>query len=447
MPETPGAPLPGTATGRLTVGRYVLTVGSPAGTILLPAQRGESDRSEALAKAFTAAGAAERIEEAVEGAGSVADRIEHAVELTTALAEGRLDRATALREAGTLLGWLGRLDREGRHRDALRLAHALIALLALLGRWADLVQSLRLALRAAQTIGDHMGEAWAHHELGSFSLAAGDAQAANSHLEQALRMREGLGDVAGAHASAHNLALARTPQPPPTHWGRILVAAGVAALLVGGITAGILLARDGDDDVLVTTIQPTTDATTTDETTNGTTAPTTVETPLPAAEIVEGPDGLSNSRDATFHFTADREVSGFSCRLDDGEPEACTSPYGYTELEDGEHFFTVFPTAPDGRSGEPAERGWTIDATPPTTTIESVEVAGNDVTVVFGADEEATFACRLDEGELFACQSPHALTGLDDGTGYVFRVQATDEAGNIGDDASTKFETPPSSPE
>jgi hypothetical protein len=442
MPQTPGAPLPGTATGKVTVGRYVLTVGSPAGTILLPARRGESGEREALAKAFTAADAAERIEEAVEGAGSVADRIERAVELTTALAEGSLDRATALREAGTLLGWLGRLDREGRHRDALRLAKALIALLALLGRWADLVQSVRLALRAAQTIGDHVGEAWAHHELGSFSLAADDALAANSHLETAVEMRLGLGDAAGAQVSAHNLSLARTPPPPPTRWGRILAIAGVAALLVGGTTAGIVLARDDGDDVVVTTLEPTTD-----ETPNGTTndGPTTVETPLPTAEILDGPLGLTNDRDATFVFTADREVAGFTCRLDDGESEACASPHRYAALQDGEYFFTVLPTAPDGRSGAPAERAWTVDATPPVTTIETVEVGSNEATVVFLAGEDATFECSLDHAEPATCQSPFTLTDLASGTGYAFAVRGTDEAGNEGDEASTRFVTPPSS--
>jgi hypothetical protein len=372
LAQVPDVPLRGTATGEVAVGRYVLAVGAPAGTILLPAGRGEKGERRALADALTAAGAAQQIEEAVEEAGSLADRVERAAKLTTALAEGRLDRATAAREAGALLGWLARFDREGRYRDVLRLARALIALLALLGRWADLVQTVRIALHAAQTVGDRLGEAWAHHELGSFALAADDAHAATFHLETAVRMRQDLGDEAGAQVSAHNLALARTPPPTPSRWGRLLAIAGAAALLVGGTTAGIVLARDDGDDVVITTLDPTT----TGETTNATTAtngdgPTTVETPLPVAEILRGPTGLTNSRQATFAFTADREVAGFSCRLDGGELEECTSPHRYGELEDGERLFTVIPTAPDGRSGRPAERAWTVDATPPVATIDS----------------------------------------------------------------------------
>jgi hypothetical protein len=192
---------------------------------------------------------------------------------------------------------------------------------------------------------------------------------------------------------------------------------------------------------VVTTLDPTT----TTETTNAATddGPTTVETPLPIAEILDGPTGLTNAREAVFDFTADREVAGFSCRLGEGELDECTSPQRYGELEDGDYLFTVLPTAPDGRSGEPAERAWTVDATPPVTTIERVEVGSNEATVVFFADDdgEATFECSLDEAEPTTCESPFTLTDLQSDTGYTFGVRGTDEAGNVGDEDTTKFET------
>ncbi len=254
-------PVQGTATKQITVGRYVLTVGAPAGTLIVPTRRAERHGRNELSEALSAAGAAELIEEAVEEGGDVAGRVERALELTTALAEGRLDRQIVLREADALVGLLARLDRDGRHEDALRLARALIALLALLGRWLALVQSLRLALRAARTIGDRAQEAWAHHEIGTFSLAGGDRQGAVSHLEAAQRIRQDLGDETGAQVTASNLVVARSA--PPLSWMAIAIA-GIVALVIAGVIAGILYARDGDDDVTTTAAGTTTGTTTGD---------------------------------------------------------------------------------------------------------------------------------------------------------------------------------------
>ena len=425
--------MPQTSTKQITVGRYVLTVGAPAGTIIVPTRRAERRGRNELAEALTAAAAAERIEETVEDAGDIAGRVERAVEVTTALAEGRLDRQIVLREADALIGLLGRLDREGRHEDALRLARALLALLALLGRWVALVQSLRLALRAARTIGDRAQEAWAHHEIGTFSLAGGDQEGAVTHLEAALRIRQELGDETGAQVTASNLAVARTS--PPLAWPSMLVIAGIVALLIAGTIAGILYARDGDDDGTTTT------------TTNGTTTDTSPPPPpppppLPTAEIVEGPPSLTNEPTATFSFTAEGEA-GFECRLDDGDLETCTSPRTYAQLDEGEHIFEVVPKAADGRSGQSAELMWRIDTTPPTTTIDSTSAESGDLTVTFSADDaQATFACRLDDEAPVTCTSPYERMNLGGGF-HVVGVRATDEARNEGNEATTRVEIGP----
>lgn len=49
MPQTPSGPLPGTATKQITVGRYVLTVGAPAGTIIVPTRRTVTFRADEIA--------------------------------------------------------------------------------------------------------------------------------------------------------------------------------------------------------------------------------------------------------------------------------------------------------------------------------------------------------------------------------------------------------------
>lgn len=423
MPQTPSGPLPGTATKQISVGRYVLTVGAPAGTIIVPTRRAERRGRNELSEALTAAGAAQLIEEGVEEGGDVAGRVERALELATALAEGRLDRQTVLREADALVGLLARLDRDGRHGDALRLARALIALLALLGRWLALVQSLRLALRAARTIGDRAQEAWAHHEIGTFSLAGGDKQGAESHFDAALRIRQDLGDETGAQLTASNLAVAR--MAPAVSWMAIAIA-GVVALVIAGAIAGILYARDGDDIVTTTVNSPPPPPP----------PPPPSPSPPPIAEIVEGPPDLTNDPTAVFSFTAEGEA-GFECQLDDREPESCESPQTYPELEEAKHFFVVVPKTADGGSGQSAERSWTVDTTPPTTTIDRPEADSSSITVTFRADETATFMCQLDGQTSAPCASPHTFADLGGG-GHVIGIRATDEAGNEGKEARTK---------
>ena len=179
-------------TGRVQIGRFVLEIGAPAGTRADPAPATIGADPTDLAVALSQPGPSDALgaaEESIGEAASVTGRVEHALELFTAVAQGRVDRAVVLKEVDVLLGVLERLDREGRYDDVFRLARALASLLALLMRWVALVQAVRLALKAARALGDSAGEGWARHELGTLSLGAEDAQAANSELKEALRLR------------------------------------------------------------------------------------------------------------------------------------------------------------------------------------------------------------------------------------------------------------------
>jgi len=144
-------------TGRIQVGRFVLEIGHPAGTRadIAPEPGGANPAPLALAlDQPEPADALTHAEAAVEDAASVTGRVERALELFTAVAQGRVDRQVVLKEVDVLIGALERADREGRYADVIRLSRALAALLALLMRWVALVQALRLALKAAQALAD-----------------------------------------------------------------------------------------------------------------------------------------------------------------------------------------------------------------------------------------------------------------------------------------------------
>jgi hypothetical protein len=92
----------------------------------------------------------------------------------------------------------------------------------------------------------------------------------------------------------------------------------------------------------------------------------------PTVTITSGPSGETTSTTAAFSFTASQDGATFECELDGGSDQPCTSPVTYSNLDSGEHRFRVRATA-DGRTGDRAERAWTItpladDTTPPVVT-------------------------------------------------------------------------------
>jgi hypothetical protein len=426
--------------GTVGVGRFVLNVGSPHGTILAIAAESESSSSTALARALSEPQpvAVERLEELVEGSDAVTGRAERALELFTAVATGRiLDRNVIAKEVDALVDLLERLDRAGRHEDALRLARSLSALLALVLRWVALVESLRIALRAARALGATVDEAWALHELGTLAAGTGDTAPATAQLEDALRVRERIGDRTGAETTAANLDVIRAAAMSDGTGGggrRWLLAAagGAAALLLAA--GGLALALSSDDDgdgLTVTTATETTSPETTDQQT------TTEPLPLPGpAAITERPAELANTSDATFAFTAGG-ATGFECSLDGEGFSECASPETYDALSDGQHSFEVHGVN-DAGAGESARAVWTVDTTPPTVTIGDVTPVQRGWTFTFTADEPATFECRVDDEEFAACESGFEWVETTGGE-HTFEARATDEAGNVGEPASRDF--------
>jgi hypothetical protein len=130
-------------------------------------------------------------------------------------------------------------------------------------------------------------------------------------------------------------------------------------------------------------------------------------------------------------------VAGLSydCALDGSGFSDCGSQpfHGFTGLSDGQHTFYVRAKNGGYFDHVPATRTWTVDATPPQTSITDGppnKTKSKSALITFSADESATFACSLDGAGESPCMPPMSLTNLGLGT-HLFTVRATDSYGNV----------------
>jgi NHL repeat/Bacterial Ig-like domain/RTX calcium-binding nonapeptide repeat (4 copies) len=165
------------------------------------------------------------------------------------------------------------------------------------------------------------------------------------------------------------------------------------------------------------------------------------DTTSPDTTILTGPSGTSSANVSfTFSSTESPLLSpqGFECSLDAAEWASCGSPKAYSSLSDGSsHTFRVRAVDAAGNPDpSPDSRSFTVDATPPDTTLDSgPSDPTNDATPTFGFSSEpgASFQCRFDSGSFGACSGPgntHTpASALADGS-HTFYVRAMDAVGN-----------------
>ncbi|AEI68972.1 adventurous gliding motility protein AgmC [Corallococcus macrosporus] len=160
----------------------------------------------------------------------------------------------------------------------------------------------------------------------------------------------------------------------------------------------------------------------------------TSDTTPPDTTIVAAPPSVTGSSSATFDFTSNESPVAYQCSLDGGPFVACTAPRTYTGLSEGTHTFEVRAVDAAGNiDPTPATYSWTVDTTPPDTTIVSGPPATStsaSATFDFSSNESpVTYECSLDGAPFVACTDPQTFPALPDGD-HTLAVRAVDAAGN-----------------
>jgi hypothetical protein len=162
--------------------------------------------------------------------------------------------------------------------------------------------------------------------------------------------------------------------------------------------------------------------------------PWTIDLTPPTTQVTGKPPALTNSTTATFTFTSPDPTATFQCSLNGASPQSCTSPVVYSGLGDATRSLLIQAMDPAGNVDTQAQPiVWTVDSTPPDTTLAKPgNVVAKDV-VVFSftsTDAGSTFQCAFGNAAFAACTSPDAVDVPGSGA-RVFKVRAIDGAGNV----------------
>ena len=162
----------------------------------------------------------------------------------------------------------------------------------------------------------------------------------------------------------------------------------------------------------------------------------TVDTTPPDTTIDAGPTGPTGDSTPTFEFSSSEPGSSFECRVGSDAFASCSSPETVAALSDGPHTFEVKATDPAGNQDPtPATRTFTVDTTPPDTTIDtgpSGTIAVDQATFTFAghpAGDTSTFQCQVDDQPFADCLGGKTFTGLAEGS-HTATFRAEDAAGN-----------------
>src|SRR5262249_38119393 len=149
--------------------------------------------------------------------------------------------------------------------------------------------------------------------------------------------------------------------------------------------------------------------------------------------IGSGPADPTNNTTPAFGFSSTEPNSTFECKVDSGSFAGCSSGFITPPLGEGLHTFSVRATDPAGNTdATPATQTFTVDTTPPDTTLTPITSPTNNPKPSFAFTGTGTsFECRMDGGTYTGCTSPFVpANNLGDGQ-HTFDVRAKDAATNV----------------
>jgi hypothetical protein len=169
------------------------------------------------------------------------------------------------------------------------------------------------------------------------------------------------------------------------------------------------------------------------------------DTTVPDTTLTGGPAQASftSARTATFTLgtTQPGNVGTFVCTLNT-TTIPCSSTLSLSGLPEGAQTLRVQAKDPSGNLDPSAStRSWTVDATPPVTTLSNGPANGsrtNSRSATFGISVNEIVSsrnCKLNGAPLACDGASIALSNLADGT-YTLTATSTDRAGNIGPSVS-----------
>src|SRR5689334_1613307 len=161
------------------------------------------------------------------------------------------------------------------------------------------------------------------------------------------------------------------------------------------------------------------------------------DTSPPFATNLAGPCCVINYNNPSFTFESTEARSTFECSMDYASYAVCSSPKSYEKLADGADTFRVRAIDVSGNVEEwydNTEQHFTIDTTPPQTTITSqlpTYTAHEEWPATFSSnDPGSSFECKLDSAKFAPCSSRYTLPkGLSEDW-HTLEVKAIDKAGN-----------------
>lgn len=157
-------------------------------------------------------------------------------------------------------------------------------------------------------------------------------------------------------------------------------------------------------------------------------------TPPAVPTIDSGPPSPTNDSTPSFSFSGDPE-SVFRCKIDDGSPSNCTSPFTAPALADGPHTFRVFARDALFNQSAAASQTFVVDTVSPSAPVitSKPDPFSNalSASVAFTSPEASpTFLCAF-AGTESECISPVTYSSLGADGAKSVAVKVRDAAGNV----------------